>query len=235
MRVLQYHDRQQMSEIANLLVKQNPTSGEGYGVRAALDLMLRKYEDADKDGLHALESNGTAYFIVERNSLMSATPFSVVVLGISKSKIEYLPAPGFGSPETIGIYIFNFPTAICCGCPEGETTIHWGQKSQIYSSQTIDVHSIQKVKFEKGKGVGSWIKLSEARPFIKLEFKGSDGKTKSYKFADFGTMCPTNTGRPPASDLISVPGDVVCGITSPNGTVAAAQGIPLLAPQTWRE
>src|ERR1035441_5136213 len=33
-----------------------------------------------------------------------------------------------------GIYIFNFPTAICCGCPEGETTIHWGQKSQIYSS-----------------------------------------------------------------------------------------------------
>src|ERR1035441_4142876 len=35
-----------------------------------------------------------------------------------------------------GIYIFNFPTAICCGCPEGETTIHWGQKSQIYSSLT---------------------------------------------------------------------------------------------------
>src|ERR1019366_798033 len=56
---------------------------------------------------------------------------------------------GAGRPgmSRMGIYIFNFPTAICCGCPEGETTIHWGQKSQIYSSQTKGLRIAQAFRF----------------------------------------------------------------------------------------
>ena len=42
----------------------------------------------------------------------------------------------------LGNYIFNFPTAICGGCPEEETTIHWGQQSQIYSSHILGVNVI---------------------------------------------------------------------------------------------
>ena len=198
LRVLQYHDVQQIESIARF-VGSDATSGEGYGLRAAADLLEGKYEDADKDAARALELNGTVYFVVERNQFMTATPFTAVVLGISKSKIEYLPAPGLGSRET------------------------------------IELSSVQKVEFEKGKGLGSMVRLSDARPFLKLEFKGSDGKKKTYNFADFGTKCPNDNVRPQVNNLIEVPGDVVCGTTSPNGTVAAAQGIPLLAPPTWHE
>jgi hypothetical protein len=100
-RVLQYHDLQKINDLARLFVESDPTSGEGYGIRAAADLLLHKYEDADRDAHRALELNGTAYFVLDRYSRFGANPFTPVVLAISKSTIEYLPSPGAGSPEQI--------------------------------------------------------------------------------------------------------------------------------------
>jgi hypothetical protein len=101
-RALQYHDQQKIAELARLFVESNPTSGEGYGLRSASDLMQRKFEEADKDAHRALELNGTAYFILDRYQA-SARPFSPVVLGVSSTKIDYLPAPGYGNEENIPI------------------------------------------------------------------------------------------------------------------------------------
>lgn len=105
-RALQYHDLPQISDLAQLFVESDPTSGEGFGLRAAADLMTHKTEDADKDAHRALELNGTAYFVVERYS-HSERPFTVAVLAVSKSKMDVIPGPGFGSTETIPMASMN--------------------------------------------------------------------------------------------------------------------------------
>ncbi|HEY1807296.1 MAG TPA: hypothetical protein VGG42_01985 [Acidobacteriaceae bacterium] len=101
LRALEYQDQQKVSEMARLLVESDPTGPEGYGVRAAADLMQHKYEDADRDAHKALELKGTVYFVLERHATFSNTPLRPVVLGISSSTIDYLPSPGMGDPEKI--------------------------------------------------------------------------------------------------------------------------------------
>jgi hypothetical protein len=102
LRALEYQDQAKIEEMARQLLESDPTGGEGYGIRAAADLMEHKYEDADRDAHKALQLNSTAYFVLARHTgVFSGVPFKPVVLAISTSTIDYLPSPGNGNEEKI--------------------------------------------------------------------------------------------------------------------------------------
>jgi len=202
-RILQYHDVAKISELAQMLVEEAPTSGDGYGIRAAANLMQHKIDDADKDAQRALELDGTAYFIVERKLLSTGSQFGVVVLGVSRSKIDYRPVAGGGAPEAIDI------------------------KSVLDSTKFATGHSVP--------GLGK-LPGGDAGPYLKLEFKGLDGKKKSYDLASYGTTCPKNDGKPLAPDLIRIASNSICGATSSNGQITGnITPVDVLTPQTWHE
>ena len=195
-RVLQYHDVQKISDLASLFVESDPTSGEGFGIRAAADLMQHNTDKADQDAHKALELNGTVYFVVDRYTKSSAKPFTPAVLAISKTKLQYIPAAGYGTQETI-------PAA-----------------------------SVVDAKFAKGIGAGGF-NLLEAGPFLKFQYKASDGKKKiDFDFADYGTTCPTNDKTPP--DLIAAASNGTCGSVPGNGTSRPTMN-PIMTPQNWHE
>jgi hypothetical protein len=194
-RTLQYHNLAKITELATFFTEAYPNSGEGHGIMAAVNQMQGKYEEADKDATDAIEKGATAYFVVLHHAAWSQEPFTPIVLGISKEKIEYLPAPGRGSKEEIGI-----------------------------ASLT------REVRFDKGA-----ILVKQPRPFISMEFKGGDGKKQTYNFADFGSVCAHTMNEQPPQGFIEDPANAVCGAVSPNGTVQAAQALPLFTPENWRD
>jgi hypothetical protein len=96
-RALETRNAQMLKDAADEFLDSEPNSGEGYGVRAAADEILGKFDDAAKDAGRAIELGGEAYFVVLRNFAFTVNQqFSPVVLGISKTKIEYLPVSGQG-------------------------------------------------------------------------------------------------------------------------------------------
>jgi hypothetical protein len=195
-RVLADHNPQKIKDLAQTFIDSNPTGGVGYGLRAAADQLLEKFDDEEKDATRALELSGTVYMAVERHAAWANETFTPVVLGISKSKIDYTPGPGRGMPEV------------------------------------IDIRTV-KVKFDTGS---KFKVLSSSRPFISLEFRGADGKRKTYNFAALGTSCMKD------NKLVQVPGGSICGASSgaaggPSIPIfdPSAKSLPVYVPQTWQE
>ncbi|HEX4229495.1 MAG TPA: hypothetical protein VHZ07_12560 [Bryobacteraceae bacterium] len=195
-RVLADHNSQKIKDLAQTFIDSNPTGGVGYGLRVAADQLLGKYDDEEKDATRALELNGTVYMAVERHAAWANETFTPVVLGISKSKIDYTPAPGRGMPEV------------------------------------IDIRTV-KVKFDTGS---KFKILSSSRPFMSLEFRGVDGKRKTYNLAAFGTSC---TGD---KKLVPVAGGSICGATSgPSGGTSIpifdpnTKSLPVYVPEAWQQ
>lgn len=197
-RYLAQHDAAKINELAQTFIDSNPTGGEGYGLRAAANQILGKYDEVSKAATRALELNGTVYLAAERHSAWanSNETFLPVILGISRTKIEYLPAPGRGSPET------------------------------------IDIRSAH-VKFDKGVMI-----LKSSRPFMSLEFRGDDGKKKTYNFAAIGSSCM------PGKDLVPVPGGSICTSSTPAAPTNSrsiplfnpnAPSAPLYVPEAWQQ
>jgi hypothetical protein len=103
-RALQDHDKDRIIQMAGTLAESDPTSGVGQGYRAGANLLLGKYDDAEKDASFALQHGGTVYFAVEHHlGNMGTENFDQVVVGISATKIQYIPVSGKGSPQEMDI------------------------------------------------------------------------------------------------------------------------------------
>jgi hypothetical protein len=103
MRVLEDHNAARIKELAQTFIDSDPSGGEGFGLRAGADQLLGNYEDAQKDADRALLHGGTVYLVAQRHGAWSNEPFTPVVLGISRKKLQYIPGPGRGSPEEIDL------------------------------------------------------------------------------------------------------------------------------------
>jgi hypothetical protein len=96
-RALESREGAKLKEYATEFLAREPKGGDGYGIRAAAEEILGSYDDAAKDATLAIDRGGTAYFVVLRhnsamlsaNAVMTGNQFSPVILGISKTKIEY--------------------------------------------------------------------------------------------------------------------------------------------------
>ena len=107
-------------QLGNLAMnKHNPLAAR----KAANDQRNREADDIKSAGIQITPDWGTA-----------TDPMGSKMPSANGTPSGFPTSGPMGGNDIYGIYIFNFQTAICCGCPEGETTIHWGQKSQIYSS-----------------------------------------------------------------------------------------------------
>jgi hypothetical protein len=112
MRAIESREAPKLKEYAMEFLAREPNGGDGYGIRAAAEQALGSYDDAAKDAALAIERGGTAYFVLlrhksamtSRDVTVTGNQFSPVILGISKTKIEYHPfTQDGGSTEEIPI------------------------------------------------------------------------------------------------------------------------------------
>jgi hypothetical protein len=94
-----------LKDYAEQLLEEDPSGGDGFGLRASAEFILGAYDDAEKDAGLALERGGTVYFYVLRHFMRLGSDFDPVVLGISRQKIDYRPPAGQsgGATEEIPI------------------------------------------------------------------------------------------------------------------------------------
>lgn len=101
--------------------------------------------------------------------------------------------------------------------------------------QKIPMQTVTDANFAKGTGRFGF-NLSQAGPFLKLKFKGPDGKkTVDYDFADFGTKCATPDAPNQPSGMIDIPSNGTCGTGSTNGQVSGAFNYPFRTAEAWHE
>ena len=93
-RAITNRDAKKLKDCAEQFLQREPTSGEGYGMRASAQHMLGKQDEATADAQKAIERGGTVYFDVLQYSNSFTHSFSPIILAVSKSKIELRPAMG---------------------------------------------------------------------------------------------------------------------------------------------
>jgi hypothetical protein len=91
MRAVEVGDARKLKDFAELMIAREPTSGEGYGIRAAFQHAQGNFDEAGRDATTAIDRGGVAYFGVLEYSGSFSHQFSTGVLGISKDKIQYFP------------------------------------------------------------------------------------------------------------------------------------------------
>lgn len=91
MRAVEVGDARKLKDFAELIIAREPTSGEGYGIRAAFQHAQGNYDEAARDAATAIDRGGTAYFGLLEYSGSFSHEFSTGVLGVSKDKIQYFP------------------------------------------------------------------------------------------------------------------------------------------------
>lgn len=93
-------DIPKLHEYSQELTESLPASGEGQGVRAGVNLLLGKFDEARQDALTTLDRGGIVYFAALRHKALDEKKLLPVVLGITKGKIIYKPVGGDSSEPT---------------------------------------------------------------------------------------------------------------------------------------
>lgn len=94
LRAITNRDAKKLKDCAEQFLQREPSSGEGYGMRASAQHMLGKQDEATADAQKAIEKGGTVYFDVVQYSNSITHNFSPIILAVSKGKIELRPAMG---------------------------------------------------------------------------------------------------------------------------------------------
>lgn len=111
-KALESRNAAKLKELSAEFVAREPNGGDGYGILAAAAEISGNFDDAAKQATLAIDRGGTAYFVVLRHNnafssadtLASGRQFWPVILGVSKTKISYIPFVDQGrSPEEIAI------------------------------------------------------------------------------------------------------------------------------------
>lgn len=113
-RAITNRDTKKLKDCADQFLQREPTSGEGYGMRASVQHMLGKQDEAAADAEKAIQRGGTVYFGVLQYSNSFSHGFSPIILAISKDKIELRPAMGGPSevlPAALVATSFEKPAA----------------------------------------------------------------------------------------------------------------------------
>lgn len=109
-KALETRNAQRLKELGAEFKARMPSKGDGYGILAAAAEISGNFEEAQNQATLAIDRGGTAYFVLLRHNsalksadvLTSGRQFSPVILGISKSKIEYIPFVDQGrQPEEV--------------------------------------------------------------------------------------------------------------------------------------
>ncbi len=106
-KALESRNAQRLKELGAEFKARKPAKGDGYGILAAAAEISGNFDDAQNQATLAIDRGGTAYFVLLRHngaltsaeSLTTGKQFSPVILGISKSKVEYIPFSGQGRPR----------------------------------------------------------------------------------------------------------------------------------------
>jgi hypothetical protein len=104
-KALESRNAPRLKELAAEFVARESNNGDGYGILAAAAEISGNYDEAEKQATLAIDRGGTAYFVVLRHNVLGSTDtlasgrqFFPVILGVSKTKIQYLPFVDQGRP-----------------------------------------------------------------------------------------------------------------------------------------
>ena len=91
-----------VAEIARVMADRDPQEGRGAGMRAGAAFIAQRYEEAEREGLRAIERGAPAYVVVSRHKtgvVSTSRQFFPIVLAISKDRIRYQPVKSVGTGE----------------------------------------------------------------------------------------------------------------------------------------
>jgi hypothetical protein len=202
---LEDRDAEKLKEYAQLVVDADPGGGDGFGMLAGAHHMLGKYDEAEKAALDAISRGGTAYFAVLRHTAFNREmrQFWPVVLGVSKTKIQYLPPAGQA------------------GATAEEITIGGVEEIEMERGSIIrPARPFLKLKFKPD------VKKRDTKDYNFAAFgttcPDAAAPARGGNLVPFtgGTVCSgTAQQAPPKRGALSIPG---------TGT-----SVPMLVPRTW--